>query len=361
MHQSNKKKPKRLLFAFCGLCLLLLFLCRRQRGKPLVLHQAILVQKGDTFARFTSALTRSEKQKVKLYTKLADQNMEDIAIGLYRFSWSYTLELFCKKIQAWPENDYIAFTVLEGRSIYDIDRQVSMKWLITTGAFISAMKDKNKIRNIADSYPFLSSFSLPKTKEVPETLEWFLYPDTYFIDTNKPFIDQMLSHHLTTFAKKIRTPNQDLFLGFTKKLQDAWFSISLSPYGILTLASIIEKEEKNSANKPTIAGIFLHRLEKGMRIDADISLCYGLGIIHTACTPAVIVKYLDDEKNLYNTRARTWIPPTPIASPSADTINALLMFKKTENIYYLHDGKGNIHYAETIQDHNLNKSKYISP
>jgi len=57
---------------------------------------------------------------------------------------------------------------------------------------------------------------------------------------------------------------------------------------MLILASVVEKEERNTKNKPTVAGIFFNRLANGMRLDADITLCYGLHEPYETCTPALI-------------------------------------------------------------------------
>jgi len=81
------------------------------------------------------------------------------------------------------------------------------------------------------------------------------------------------------------------------------YDFSLSSYGALILASIIEKEERSNAQRPAIAGVFYNRLQDGMKIDADISLCYGLAQPYSACTPDVIVDNLQDKANVYNTRA----------------------------------------------------------
>lgn len=62
----------------------------------------------------------------------------------------------------------------------------------------------------------------------------------------------------------------------TLDLKGIRLGIDMSPYQLLTLASVIEKEERKTGNKPTVAGIFLKRLSIGMRLDADITLCYGL-------------------------------------------------------------------------------------
>ncbi len=71
----------------------------------------------------------------------------------------------------------------------------------------------------------------------------------------------------------------------------------------MILASIVEKEERSNSQRPAVASVFYNRLQDGMRIDADISLCYGLAQPYSACTPDVIVENLQDNTNLYNTRA----------------------------------------------------------
>ena len=92
-----------------------------------------------------------------------------------------------------------------------------------------------------------------------------------------------------------------------------------------------------------------------MRIDADITLCYGLHTWYETCTPSLIVKSINDTDNLYNTRVHSGLTPTPIANPSVTSFKALLEFMKTNNYYYLHGSDGAIHYGSTIQEHNTNK------
>ncbi|USN55678.1 MAG: endolytic transglycosylase MltG [Candidatus Peribacteria bacterium] len=133
----------------------------------------------------------------------------------------------------------------------------------------------------------------------------------------------------------------------------------MSTYGSLILASVIEKEEKLAVNKSPIASVFLNRLNEGMRLDADISLCYGLAKPYSACTPTVIVDNLQDANNLYNTRALAGLPPTPIGNPSLETIKALLDVKVSPYFYYLHESNGTIHLAKTLNEHNQNKQTYI--
>jgi UPF0755 protein len=126
------------------------------------------------------------------------------------------------------------------------------------------------------------------------------------------------------------------------------------------LSTVVEKEERSNSNKPTVAGVFFNRLDKGMRLDADITLCYGLKEPYATCTPNVIVKKISDKSNIYNTRQNYGLPPQPIANPSVESIAAVLNYKKTDYLYYLHDSDGSIHYGRTLEEHNSNKNNYLN-
>ena len=122
---------------------------------------------------------------------------------------------------------------------------------------------------------------------------------------------------------------------------------------------IIENEEKNNQNKQTIAWLFLNRIEQWMQLGADVTLCYGKWVLYSVCTPTFIVNNLYDKLNPYNTRIQTWLPPTPISNPSVQSIAAVLSYKKSDYLYYLHDAKWWIHYGRSLEEHNANKSQHL--
>ena len=97
-----------------------------------------------------------------------------------------------------------------------------------------------------------------------------------------------------------------------------------------------------------------------MKIDADITLCYGLRTSYTSCTPAVIARNVSDKNNVYNTRAIRGLPPTTICNPTRESINAVINPQASDYLYYLHDMQGNIHYGTTLEEHNANKAKYLN-
>ncbi len=315
----------------------------------------IVISKWDNFQKFIKNLSYKDQIKVKLNLKLNSKEIPNILVWTYKFSWEYNVDTFLKTISKWPVQSYIKYTVLEWRSIYDIDFDLTKKWYCKSGDFIKYLSENTK--KIIWQYDFLAS--IDKEHKL-KTLEWFLYPDTYNIDQSKPFIKQLLQHQLNTFEKKVWNKYWTKMQNFNKKLQNWGFSnLKLSPWAIINLASIIQKEERNNNNKPMVAGIFINRLSNWIQMGADITLCYWLHKSYNKCTPSVIVQNLKNKKNKYNTRIFGWLTPTPISNPNANTILAVLNFVKSDNFYYLHDKNWFIHYWETLQQHNQNKNLYL--
>lgn len=186
-----------------------------------------------------------------------------------------------------------------------------------------------------------------------------MYPDTYFIDSDKDTVDQLVYLQLEEFKTKIREPYGEQLLKLSTHLQSLSYNFSLSSYGALIVASIVEKEERIDANKPIITSIFYNRLDNGMQIDADISLCYGLQQGYETCTPRVIIDHLYDTTNPYNTRAVAGLPPTPIVSPTVGSITALFDAEPSNDFYYLHAPDGTLHTATDNIEHMKNKNIYL--
>lgn len=324
-------------------------------GGSLDLHETVVIQKGDTFQKFADELSTSTKFKLKLYLFTHKKfDLGKIQEGSYVLSGNYSFGQLLTQIMEWPTQSYIRYTILEGRSIYDIDEDLVKKWYAASGEFVKYVSDYGTISELMQWFEFLRQFNLG-------TLEWFLYPDTYHIDVNTPFVKQLVLQQLRNFEKKIRSGMSAQLINFknTLNLKGIRLGLDMTPYQILTLASVIEKEEKAATNKPTVAGIFLKRLSIGMRLDADITLCYGLKTGYETCTPAFIAKNIDDKNNPYNTRQKGWLPPTPITSPTVSSVDAVLNFVASDYLFYLHDMDGKIHYGRTSAEHSANKNAYL--
>jgi UPF0755 protein len=123
-----------------------------------------------------------------------------------------------------------------------------------------------------------------------------------------------------------------------------------TPYEALTLASIVEKETGIANDRPRIAGVFTTRLRRGMRLQTDPAVIYGIG-----------KKYDGDIRTRdlttdtpYNTYTRAGLPPTPIALPGKDSILAVVRPDETGDIFFVAvgDGTGAHYFSKTLEEHN---------
>ena len=299
----------------------------------------------DSFSKFITDFPKLKQMGLKF--RVRDKSILDITKideWTYVFSWEYSQKDFLKVIAEWPKTMYQRYTVLEWRSIYDIDDDLAKKWIISQWEYIDFVTNPTYVWKYKNRYEFLS-----KAGNI-NSLEWFLYPDTYNIDVQWNFVDQLVYLQLDNFNNKVWQTYSSKVSSFSK----------LNWYDIVILASIIEKEEKNNANKATVAGIFLNRLDSNMLLGADITLCYWFAKPYSECTPNVIAKNVNDSNNKYNTRAVAWLTPTPIWNPAVTTISAVLNYTNTDYLYYLHDNSWVIHYWKTLSEHNANKQKYLN-
>lgn len=246
-------------------------------------------------------------------------------------SWE-NLKSIIETLKYGSKNEQISLTILPWWNIFDIDEYLFSKWLIKKWEFIEEAKNISKYK---DKYAFLESAL---------TLEWFLYPDTHFVNPNNFILENFVNTLLKNFSSKV----YDQYLSWK-----TWKEI----IEIINMASIVEKEERNDIEKPIVAWILLKRLSEWWLIWADITACYAYSLTSEECKTS-LSKYIQD-KNDYNTRTKTWLPKTPINNPQISTINAVINPTKTEYYYYLHWNDWFIHYAKTNDWHNQNKNLYL--
>lgn len=125
----------------------------------------------------------------------------------------------------------------------------------------------------------------------------------------------------------------------------------------LTLASIIEKESARPDERPKIAAVFLNRLRRGMRLQADPTVIYGLG---TQYDGTIHTRDLETDTP-YNTYTRAGLPPTPIALPSAASLQAALHPAPIEALYFVAtgEGDGSHHFSDTLAEHDEALRAYL--
>lgn len=198
------------------------------------------------------------------------------------------------------------------------------------------------------AHPILSQQPLPDIAEVNalvteedgetavENAEGWFFPDTYTFPRNRSPLDIFRQAHRqmqAILAEEWRNRAPDLPLE--------------SPYEALILASIIEKETGLASERTTIAGVFVRRLNKGMRLQTDPTVIYGLG---ESFDGNLTRKHLGEE-NPYNTYLISALPPTPIANPGREAIHAALNPEPGTALYFVARGDGSHFFSNTLDQH----------
>lgn len=130
-----------------------------------------------------------------------------------------------------------------------------------------------------------------------------------------------------------------------------------SPYELVTLASIVEKETGKADERPHVASVFLNRLKKGMRLQSDPTTLYGItggtGPLGRALTRTEL-----DKPTPYNTYLLDGLPPGPIANPGRAALEAVANPSRTQDLYFVADGTGGHVFSETLDQHNRNVQRW---
>jgi UPF0755 protein len=168
-----------------------------------------------------------------------------------------------------------------------------------------------------------------------------------------------------SFAPGTTTDMQILRLAFDaqqRTLQQAWDSRQpdlpfASPAEALALASIVEKETGLASERARVAGVYINRLRKGMRLQSDPTVIYGIGPRYDGN----IRKRDLTTDTPYNTYTRAGLPPTPIALPGHDAIVATLNPEKTDALFFvaIGDGSGGHYFSATFAEHNRALQRYL--
>jgi UPF0755 protein len=200
-----------------------------------------------------------------------------------------------------------------------------------------------------DSLAFVRLFQnggfLDSIGYAPETLQTLFIPNTYELywnSTPRDFVARMIKEH-------------DRFWNANDRLARAR-ALNLSPAEVYTLASIVEKESLRADERPTIAGLYLNRIRRGMRLEADPTAVFAT---REFTVGRVLNRHVQFDSP-YNTYKNAGLPPGPITMASVGSIDAVLNEDRSEYIFMCAkgDGSGYHNFAKTIAGHSRNIAVY---
>jgi UPF0755 protein len=244
--------------------------------------------------------------------------------GTYTLSPEEPLQAIASKIWQGEVVQY-SFTIPEGYSIRQMAAYFEQEGFFKAQDFLVAATQIP-----TGKYPWLPT-------GIPH-LEGFLYPDTYQLASRQVSPQEVIDRMLARFeevALPLYTQNQS--------------KTDLNLLEWATLASIVEKEAVIPAERPTIAGVFANRLQKGIPLGADPTVEYGLGVQQTPDNPLTLSQV--NTPSPYNTYLNPGLPPTPIASAGAASLKATLSPENTPYLYFVARYDGTHVFSRTLAEH----------
>jgi len=173
------------------------------------------------------------------------------------------------------------------------------------------------------------------------TLEGYLFPETYHFPKG------------VTAEEVIRKMVSDFHTVFTPAWAERAQVMDLTVYEVVILASMVEKETGNPGERSLIAGVFLNRLKRGMRLESDPTVIYGMDDFDGNLTRKDL-----ETPSLYNTYLIQGLPPGPIANPGRASMEAVLYPSEEPYLYFVSKNDGSHHFSRTFSEHNQMVRRY---
>ena len=226
------------------------------------------------------------------------------------------------------------FTVREGETMFDIARELEAGKFMRAGDFVFAAGDPALIRDFAPG---------------AQTLEGFLFPATYELP-RRPAASELTAEMVHKFKEQWKRIASPTVGGITGEGDHAGVN------RIVTLASLVERETPKPEERPLVAGAFENRLRKGMRLQCDPTVIYGmerLGKYNGTLTGKDLTF-----DSLYNTYEHGGLPPGAIGNPGEASLRAAMHPAETNYLYFVANTQGGHFFSATLAEHNKNVVKY---
>ena len=338
--KSKKKKPnqralplKAILVAGLGLLVLVVVLLWSSLFKSYPVEgkkQMLAIGTGDTYSGFIDRLAKEKQVSFPIILKLYQKFIinDTLKAGVYEIHQGMSVREVMDLISNSENAQMNRILVIEGTSFKQLIDALNADPLVTHEIGKLPYEQILKELNIPYSHP-----------------EGLFAPNTYF------------------FAKgeTDRKILKDLYLRQVKALDRAWENRATGlpykdKYEALIMASIIEKETSVDSELQQVSGVFVRRLQQGMRLQTDPTVIYGMGDNYKGNITRQDLR----TPTAYNTYTINGLPPTPIALPSQKAIEAAMHPDSSNNVYFVATGNGGHKFTSNLQDHNRAVQEYLS-
>jgi len=328
---------KIIIFIF-ALCLVAGFYLFINAPSSIIISQPFSIAKGESVASISSRLKQENfiysDLLFRFYLKMVNK-AQDIKAGYYLLPARTSM----KNIVQLITDNHISingnFLIKEGETLKEIENNLHQKGILDSSQKLA----DSKLNDFVFSYPVLF-----RGASLNNSLEGYFFPDSYHLPQGlkeKEIIDAFLNN----FSQKL---TQQELLNINN---------SHNFYENIIIASLLEKEVLTEIDKRMVADILWRRIEAGMPLQVDATICYAQNQSFIDCQLTLEAFKIDSP---YNTYLYKGLPPTPICNPGLESIKAALNPLPNQSWYYLSDRKtGKTIYSQTFEEHKAAKAKYL--
>jgi len=341
--EKSKRQPSfgREMKALVIIGLSVLSLCVVAGGTALYVHQyattpiggseksaVVWIKPGQSFLETISQLEEAglvkHPNKFRWIARLTQKDRR-VQAGEYQLSTSMT-PLGILDIMVRGRSLLHRVVIPEGLTVSRVAEIVDETKLVSKAAFLEAASDPERLK----------AFNIEGT-----TLEGYLFPETYDFPKG------------VTAEEVVQTMVDHFFFVFTPEWTERAHEMGFTVHQVATLASIVEKETGKPEERPVIAGVFLNRLKRGMRLESDPTVIYGIADFNGNLTRKDL-----ETLTPYNTYQIKGLPPGPIANPGRASIEAVLYPSDNTYLFFVSKNDGSHHFSSTLAEHNRMVRKY---
>ncbi|OTG73229.1 hypothetical protein B9T26_09075 [Acinetobacter sp. ANC 4169] len=342
MSSSKKKSKKKATSAFpfkgfvvlfAGLVVLIVVILWSSLFKAYPVEgqkQMLAIDDGDTYSGFIDRLAKEDKVSFPVVLKLYQKFIihDSMKAGVYEVHQGMSVREVMQLVSNAENAQMNRILVIEGTTFKQLIAQLKKDDLVTKEVLNLPQEQMLQALGIPFSHP-----------------EGLFAPDTYFFAKGET-------------DKKILT---DLYKRQMKALDKAWNNRASGlpykdKYEALIMASIVEKETSLDSELNQVSGVFIRRLEQGMRLQTDPTVIYGMGDRYTGNITRTDLR----TPTAYNTYTNNGLPPTPIALPSQKAIEAAMHPDNSNNVYFVATGNGGHKFTASLDEHNRAVQEYLT-
>jgi UPF0755 protein len=254
----------------------------------------------------------------------------DVKAGEYALSPALSPTEILDKIRSGDVSTF-ALTLPEGLNVWEVAKRIEENGIAPASAVVELARSKKFTKELGVE---------------ADSLEGYLYPETYRFERG------------TDPAAALRTMVQEFQARWTDRDRQLLASSGRTLHQVVSLASVVEKETGAAAERPRIARVFVNRLTRGMRLQSDPTVIYGIMVASGGAFSGNLRRADLERDHPYNTYRRSGIPPGPIASVSIESVRAVLEPEKGDFLYFVSRNDGTHQFSSTLAEHNRAVTRY---